>query len=112
MDRCDCRAWNGHRHRGITAVIHAEQPFGLVDFVQQTGRGSRRDGEVVDSIVVHNGRKPQLRPGANFVQQTNQAQMEQFVSSGEGVIQGVVIQHATILTKQPWLWQTVLRCRG
>ena len=66
---------------GITAVIHAEQPFGLVDFVQQTGRGGRRDGEVVESIIVHDGRKPHLRLGANFVEQTNQAQMQQFVSS-------------------------------
>lgn len=58
-------AWaegQGHSHRwivattglgtgidiaGIVAVIHMEQPYGLVDFVQQTGRGGRRVGEVV-----------------------------------------------------------------
>lgn len=68
---------------GIVAVVHAEQPFGLVDFVQQTGRGGRRDGEVVDSIIVHDGRKVAAEPGANFVEQTNRAQMEQFVSSKE-----------------------------
>ncbi|KAK1838378.1 hypothetical protein CCHR01_18994, partial [Colletotrichum chrysophilum] len=37
---------------GIVVVIHAEQPYGLVDFVQQTGRGGRRAGEVVESIIV------------------------------------------------------------
>ncbi|KAH7233813.1 uncharacterized protein BKA55DRAFT_544304 [Fusarium redolens] len=30
---------------GIVAVVHMEKPYGLVDFVQQTGRGGRRAGE-------------------------------------------------------------------
>ena len=37
---------------GIVAVVHMEQPYGLVDFVQQTGRGGRQAGEVVESVVV------------------------------------------------------------
>ncbi|KAM7209832.1 P-loop containing nucleoside triphosphate hydrolase protein [Rhypophila decipiens] len=32
---------------GIVGVVHVEKPYGLVDFVQQTGRGGRRAGEVV-----------------------------------------------------------------
>ncbi|KAK4205819.1 hypothetical protein QBC37DRAFT_393824, partial [Rhypophila decipiens] len=31
---------------GIVGVVHMEKPYGLVDFVQQTGRGGRRAGEV------------------------------------------------------------------
>ncbi|KXJ84810.1 hypothetical protein Micbo1qcDRAFT_181346 [Microdochium bolleyi] len=37
---------------GICIIIHAERPYGLVDYVQQTGRGGRRDGEVVEAIIV------------------------------------------------------------
>ncbi|KAH7169607.1 P-loop containing nucleoside triphosphate hydrolase protein [Fusarium sp. MPI-SDFR-AT-0072] len=37
--------------RGIIRVIHVGPPFGLVDFVQQTGRGGRQRGEVVDSVI-------------------------------------------------------------
>lgn len=66
---------------GIVAVIHAEQPYGLVDFVQQTGRGGRRAGEVVRSIIIHDGR-PQRKDGhGSFVDCANQAQMEAFVST-------------------------------
>lgn len=68
---------------GITAIIHAGQPYGLVDFIQQTGRVGRREGEVVDSIVVHDGRLPYQRVGANFIDKTNQAQMDMYVSSGQ-----------------------------
>ncbi|GKU09951.1 unnamed protein product, partial [Fusarium langsethiae] len=36
---------------GIVAVVHMEKPYGLVDFVQQIGRGGRRAGEVVRSVI-------------------------------------------------------------
>ena len=38
--------------KGIVGVVHMEQPYGIVDFVQQTGRGGRREGEMVESVVV------------------------------------------------------------
>ncbi|KXJ85269.1 hypothetical protein Micbo1qcDRAFT_186716 [Microdochium bolleyi] len=37
---------------GISVIIHAEEPYGLVDYVQQTGRGGRREGEVVEATIV------------------------------------------------------------
>ena len=37
---------------GLVAVVHAELPYGLVDFSQQTGRGARSAGETADSVVV------------------------------------------------------------
>ncbi|KAH6874264.1 P-loop containing nucleoside triphosphate hydrolase protein, partial [Thelonectria olida] len=66
---------------GIVAVVHMERPYGLVDFVQQTGRGGRRAGEVVESIIVHDGR-PQREDGhRSFVDDINQAQMDAFIST-------------------------------
>lgn len=66
---------------GIVAVVHAEQPYGLVDFVQQTGRGGRRAGEVVESIIVHDGRTSRQDPHGSFVEERNRAEMEAFVST-------------------------------
>lgn len=45
---------------GIVCIVHVEMPYGLVDFAQQTGRGGRSDRETVESVIVHNGRKPKL----------------------------------------------------
>ena len=33
-------------------MVHIELPYRLVDFMQQTGRGGRQEGEVVESVVV------------------------------------------------------------
>ncbi|KAK7583650.1 hypothetical protein V3481_012931 [Fusarium oxysporum f. sp. vasinfectum] len=64
---------------GIVAVVHMEKPYGLVDFVQQTGRGGRRAGEVVRSIIVHDGRRQREDQHQSFVDDINQAQMEAFI---------------------------------
>lgn len=40
---------------GIVVVVHMEAPWGLVDFVQQTGRGGRQAGTTVDSVIVMGG---------------------------------------------------------
>jgi superfamily II DNA helicase RecQ len=66
---------------GIIAVVHMEQPYGLVDFVQQTGRGGRRAGEVVKSIIVHDGRPQREDRHRSFVDDINQGQMEAFIST-------------------------------
>jgi superfamily II DNA or RNA helicase len=66
---------------GIVAVVHMEQPFGLVDFVQQTGRGARRAGEVVESVVVHDGRAPRDDGHRSFVDNVNRSQIGLFVST-------------------------------
>lgn len=66
---------------GIVAVIHMEQPYGLVDFTQQTGRGARRQGEVVESVVIHDGRPPREDPHCDFVSLVNQTQMAAFMTT-------------------------------
>lgn len=66
---------------GIIAVIHAEQPYGLVEFVQQTGRGARRADEVVESIIVHDGRPPREDEHQDWVGMCNEAEMKAFMST-------------------------------
>ncbi|EXK25262.1 hypothetical protein FOMG_18058 [Fusarium oxysporum f. sp. melonis 26406] len=65
---------------GIVAVVHMEKPYGLVDFVQQIGRGGRRAGEVVRSVIIYDGRPQQEDQHRSFVDDINQAQMEAFIS--------------------------------
>lgn len=63
------------------AVVHMVKPYGLVDFVQQTGRGGRRAGEVVRSVIIHNGRAQREDQYRSFVDNVNQAQIEAFIST-------------------------------
>lgn len=37
-------------------MLYIRVPYGLVDFIQQTGRGGRAAGEIVDSVIVTDGR--------------------------------------------------------
>ncbi|KXJ84800.1 hypothetical protein Micbo1qcDRAFT_181347 [Microdochium bolleyi] len=77
--------------KGIVAIIHAEQRYGLVDFVQQTGRGGRRDGEVVEAVIVladeagpgQQKRQQEVEGRETEVERTNRLAMEQFVKGGE-----------------------------
>jgi superfamily II DNA helicase RecQ len=69
--------------KGIVAVVHVEQPYGLVDFVQQTGRGGRRDGEVVESVIVVDGRPAYYDRHGSDVDQANRQAMERFMGSTE-----------------------------
>jgi superfamily II DNA helicase RecQ len=69
--------------RGITAVVHMRVPYGLVDFTQQTGRGGRQAGEVVESIIVTDGRAIEF-PDDLFdddVTQLNRKAMGEFVGT-------------------------------
>lgn len=66
---------------GIVAIIHAEQPYGLVDFIQQTGRGGRRQGEVARSVIVHDGKVPYEAVGTSEIDRINRAQITWFVKS-------------------------------
>lgn len=64
---------------GITAVIHMGPPYGLVDFVQQTGRGGRRDGEVVESVIIKTAGRGYIRPEASDVEHWNHEAMITFM---------------------------------
>jgi hypothetical protein len=37
--------------QGITLVVHFREPYTLIDFSQESGRGGRRQGETVESVV-------------------------------------------------------------
>jgi superfamily II DNA helicase RecQ len=43
--------------RGIVGIVHMKQPYGLVDFVQQTGRGERRERKMMESVIMMDERK-------------------------------------------------------
>ncbi|KAH7012767.1 P-loop containing nucleoside triphosphate hydrolase protein [Microdochium trichocladiopsis] len=66
---------------GIVAIIHAEQPYGLVDFIQQTGRGGRKAGEEVESIVVLGRAAVYYDRQASDVDQLNRQAAERFVQT-------------------------------
>jgi superfamily II DNA helicase RecQ len=66
---------------GMVGIVHMEQPYGLVDFVQQTGRGGRREGEVVESVVVMDQRKAWHHAEGSDIEQMNHQAMEWFVES-------------------------------
>lgn len=66
--------------KGIVAVVHMRQPYGLVDFIQQTGRGGRREGEVVDSVIVTDGRPVWYDEFSGDVDQLNREAVEQFIA--------------------------------
>lgn len=66
---------------GIVGVIHMEQPYGLVDFIQQTGRGGRREGEIVDSVIVMDQKKVPMEETRSDVEHWNHQAMEWFVES-------------------------------
>lgn len=65
---------------GIVAIVHMEQPYGLVDFVQQTGRGGRRDGEVVESVIVTDGKPVKHDEQSSDVEHMNRQAMERFIN--------------------------------
>lgn len=68
---------------GIIAVVHMGLPYGLIDFVQQVGRGGRWEGEVVDSVILYDGQADRRREySANgFLESTNILQMQSYVST-------------------------------
>jgi Lhr-like helicase len=61
---------------GIVRIVHMEQPYGLVDFVQQTGRGRRRERKTVESVIVMNQRKAWFREQSSDVEHLNRQTMK------------------------------------
>jgi superfamily II DNA helicase RecQ len=65
--------------KGIVGVVHMEQPYGIVDFVQQTGRGGRREGEIVESVVVMDERPVRMDEKRSDMEHLNHQAMQWFV---------------------------------
>jgi superfamily II DNA helicase RecQ len=66
---------------GIVVVVHMEAPWGLVDFVQQTGRGGRRAGTTVDSVVVMGGVEGWFNKQGGDIEHLNRQAMKRFLES-------------------------------
>ncbi|RYP47553.1 hypothetical protein DL768_006398 [Monosporascus sp. mg162] len=77
----DDGAGHRHRHQGDRRRYTRGAAHGLVDFVQQTGRGGRRDGETVDSIVVLDGHPAWYDKQGSDVDQMNRQAMERFIQT-------------------------------
>jgi superfamily II DNA or RNA helicase len=59
----------------ITVIVHSGIPYGLVDYIQQTGRGARQEGEFVQCLTIHDGTKPFEAKGISSVALKNQHAM-------------------------------------
>lgn len=66
---------------GITAVIHAGLPYGITDFVQQTGRAARQIGETAISLLIHDGQSPWTNLVRSDIVQANSRAMELFANT-------------------------------
>jgi hypothetical protein len=53
-----------------------EQPYGLVDFVQQTGRGRRRERKMMESMIVMDKREAWFREQSSDVEHLNRQTMK------------------------------------
>jgi hypothetical protein len=59
------------------------QPYGLVDFIQQTGRRGRRHGEIVNSVVVIDKLPIYYDEFGSDIDQQNREATEEFVDTAE-----------------------------
>lgn len=66
---------SGLDFRHITVIVHQGIPYGLVDLIQQTGRGARQEGEFVLCMAIHDGIKPFEGKGISSVALKNQHAM-------------------------------------
>ena len=66
---------------GIVAIVHMKQPYGLVNFMQQTGRGDRRKEKVVESVIVMGQKRAWVNEHDSNMAQLNHQAMEWFVDS-------------------------------
>jgi hypothetical protein len=93
---------------GILRVVHMEQPYGLVDFVQQTSRGDHPVGEVVGSAVVMDRQKARLRKQSGDMKHLNHQAIEWFVESLD-----CRVEQGELCDIWKWLtvWKTRTKCR-
>jgi hypothetical protein len=67
--------------KGVVAVLQMEQPYGLVDFIQQTGRRGRRDGETVDSVVIVSSAPAWFDETSGDIEQVNREAVERYIKT-------------------------------
>lgn len=60
---------------GIVVVAHSGMPYGLVDYIQQTGRGARQGGQFVRCVAMYDGTRPFEGKGITNVALNNQHAM-------------------------------------
>jgi superfamily II DNA helicase RecQ len=77
---------------GIIRVLHVGQPYGMIDFAQESGRAGR-GGEAVDALILWEGPGQSSQPPASRTdwQALDQAAMSSFVRAGVGVCRRAVM---------------------
>ena len=60
---------------GIGSIVHHGMAYGLIEYMQQTGRGARRAGETVRCITLHDGKMPWSSFGESLIQEKNRMAM-------------------------------------
>ena len=68
---------------GIVTIIYIRQLYKLVDFIQQTDRGGRRNGEIIDSVIVTDGLPIYYDEFDSDINQQNRKAAEGFVNVEE-----------------------------
>ena len=85
----------------IVAVMHMEMPWGLVDFVQQTGRGGRRAETTMKSVIVMKERQAWFNKQGGDIEHLNRQAMEKFAVDGWSWVslwtgmEGIVVRKMT-----------------
>lgn len=59
----------------IKTIVHHNMAYGLIEYMQQTGRGGRRLGEMVRCITLHDGKMPWSSFGESSIQEKNRMAM-------------------------------------
>ncbi len=60
----------------LVAVLHMGDPYGLVDFRQQTGRGGRERGEKVRACIFRDGQDTKLDKNSSDIMRMNHEAMQ------------------------------------
>ncbi|KAH5441620.1 hypothetical protein HBI60_255780 [Parastagonospora nodorum] len=77
---------------GIICIVHLDQPYGMIDFAQESGRGGRF-GEAVDSVIVVGSKNPAPKPipGRQDWKTLDQDAMQEFIWAQAGVCRRAVM---------------------
>lgn len=67
--------------QGVRIIVHSEAPYGLVDFLQQTGRAGRGAGDIAESITVLSPARLSLAAGATDIEVLNQEGLAGFITT-------------------------------
>ena len=63
----------------IVHVVHFHPPYGLVDFMQQTGRAGRGEGDMANSVIITHRPQSELHSHHNDITHANHSAMNDYI---------------------------------